>query len=144
MKRFFAVFVIFCACSCVFSGCQKKNAPLARVVTAVEISGQHPPLQFSRTYTQNEQMQTILQYLRSIRSHKKVTQMDEERISTGFLITVHLSDGADHIYALLGHRYFKAPGKPWVEIDGNKAAKLYQAIKENEAAIMKEQSVNQE
>lgn len=144
MKRFFAILVIFCACFLVFSGCQKENAPLARVVTAVEISGQHPPLQFSRTYTQNEQMQTILQYLRTIRSHKKVTKMDEQRISTGFMITVHLSDGADHIYALLGHRYFKAPGKAWVEIDGNKAAKLYQAIKENEIAIMKGQSGKQE
>jgi len=109
-------------------------------VTAVEISGQHPPLQFSRTYTQNKQIETILQYLRSIRSHKKVSQIKDERISTGFLITVHLSDGEDHNYALLGHRYFKAPGKPWVEIDRNKAAKLYEAIQANETSMRKEQS----
>ena len=135
MKRFFMIFLIFCGCFIIFSGCQKQNTSIARVVTAVEISGQHPPLQFSRTYTKNEQMENILQYLRSIRSQKKVTQMEEEKITSGFTITVHLSDGVDHIYALVGHRYFKAPGKPWVEIDRSKAIRLYQAIEQNENTI---------
>ena len=139
MKRYAVIFFLILGCCFAFSGCEKEEAPLTRVVTAVEISGQHPPLQFSKTYTDNVQMETILQYLRSIRSHKKVTKADAEQITSGFTITVHLSDGTDHIYALLGHRYFKAPGKPWVEIDRTKAAKLYQVMKDNETAIRKTQ-----
>lgn len=130
MKRFLLSFLIFSAC--IFSGCQKNTAPLCRFVTSVEITGQNHTLQFSRKYTENNQIEAFLQCLRGIRTRQKVTHFDSERVRTHFVITVHLSDGARHTYALVGHRYFKAPQKPWVEINHQKAVELYQAIQNNE------------
>lgn len=128
MKRFFVVLLSFCLTMCIFSGCQRQAMPLCRVVVGMEISGQHQDLQFTKNYTDISTIEGVLNCLRSMQSRKKVTPVQENAERNHFLITLHLSDGVKHTYALAGHRYFKAPKKPWVEINPELASKFYTVL----------------
>ncbi len=128
MKRVFAVFLVICLIICVFSGCQREAKPLCRVVVRMEISGQHQDLQFTRNYTDTEKIEEVLHCLRGIQSRKKGTPLKENAMRNYFLITVHLSDGDKHTYTLADHRFFKAPRKPWVEINTEITARFYGAL----------------
>lgn len=128
MKRIFVVLLVFCLTLCIFSGCQREAKPLCRVVVGMEISGQHQDLQFTKKYTDIQTIEAVLQCLRSIQSRDKITPVKEYAARNYFLITLHLSDGIQHTYALAGHRYFKAPRKPWVEIKPELVSKFYTVL----------------
>jgi len=129
MKRAFIILLIFCLMICALSGCQKEAEPLCRFVVEMEISGQHQDLQFTKNYTDTQIIEAVLNCLRSVKSRNKVVPVKETAQRNYFLVSLRLSDGAIRTYALAGHRYFKAPKKPWVELNPEIAAKFYSILR---------------
>ena len=131
MKRIVTFFLIFCLMLCTLSGCHKQIKPLCRVVVGMEISGQHQDVQFTKNYTDTNVIEEILQCLRIMQLRNKTPNIDESATRDYFLIALHLSDGNTHHYALVNHRYFKAPRKSWVSTDPEIVSKFYGILQKN-------------
>ena len=132
MKKIIKLFVLFCFCAFIISGCSKNDTPanpLCRVVTRVDISCQHENILIQRHYTQNEKMESVLLYLRLLKPLGK-PQTDPDSIDAEiFEITVHLSDGKQRIYRQKAHRYFSQQTRPWETIDPQQASMLYSIMR---------------
>ena len=94
----------------------------------MEISGQHQDLQFTKNYTDTQTIEAVLQCLRVMQSRKKAMPAAKNTARDHFLITLYLSDGSMRNYALVAHRYFKAPNKPWIETNPAIVSKFYSVL----------------
>ena len=73
MKR---IAVIFCIC-CLLGGCKKQESPY-RVVTAVEVRYQQGENILYRSYTRDENITAVLNYLRLLKPDGPVTPEETE------------------------------------------------------------------
>ena len=120
MKR-----VVILLCFCVFlCGCKKtEEDPVHRVVTGVEVEYQRGDRILRRRYTQTENVQSMLNYLRILKPFGPV--IPEEGTGEGCRITVHFSHGPDTVYLQQGNAYLCCNDGDWEQIDSNRATLLY-------------------
>lgn len=110
---------IFCCCL-LLSGCKGGKKPL-QLVTKVSVTDQTG---LTRHYTQPQQMETILYYLRTLDAQGK-PNTDPERISgEHYLIRLEYSDGQTSIYRQRANRFLSRDSRPWQIICPKRAALL--------------------
>lgn len=132
MKKNLKLFLLFFFTAFIVSGCRANNTPvpLCRVVTGVDISCRQEHMLIRRHYTDHKKMQSVLLYLRLLDT-QTASGVDPARIHDDvYEITVHLSDGNQHVYRQAAHRYFRRGSQPWQVIDPAQAAQLYSLMRQ--------------
>lgn len=128
-RRICAVFLCF---SLFFiTACSKNSAPktpLCRVVTQVDIQGQEKDVQIRRHYTDNEKIQWVLIYLRTLNLSVKPQSPAENHTGSNYEISLKFSDGNQKIFHQTAHRYYRQQSRPWHGIDPAQAAGLYKLL----------------
>ena len=118
MKR---IAVIFCIC-CLLGGCRRQESPY-RVVTAVEVQYQKGESTVQRTYTRNENITAVLNYLRMLNPYGPVNPGETENVTCR--ITLQYSQGPDTVYTQQGYDYLQKDNGSWTKIDNSRAGLLY-------------------
>lgn len=118
MKR---IAVIFCIC-CLLGGCKKQESPY-RVVTAVEVRYQQGENILYRSYTRDENITAVLNYLRLLKPYGPVTPEETEDVTCR--IVLHNSQGEDTVYFQQGYDYLRKNNGHWEKIDNTRANLLY-------------------
>lgn len=101
-------------------GCTAQEAPVCRVVTGAQIQYGDT---LSRTYTEDESLQSVLNYLRLLHPHGPVIPTEESQLSC--TITLQYSHGPDSIIVLRDFHYFQQDGGYWKVVDSSHARLLY-------------------
>ena len=128
MKRIGCVFMV-AVLMCVFlSGCgQKKyeaSAPL-KLVSHIEILYDYRQSQLRRLYTDTDKIDVVLHYLHKLTPYGLAADDPEYLQGDSCKITVHLSDGSQHIYRMRGSRYLSVEFHQWQNVDYNKGSVLF-------------------
>lgn len=120
MKRI-VCFLIVCL---LLSGCAgKRDTPVYRVVTGVQVLYSGNGKNISRTYTREKSMQSILTYLRILKPFGPV--IPQESADNTCRITVQYSHGPDSVYVQEGVQYLRQDDGAWERIDSSRASLLY-------------------
>ena len=133
MKKRILLIVLLCV-AVLFTGCVRRHTlkdPEAylRLVVRVDVDGQAANEQLDLTYTHQEKMEAILNYLRLI-PQKGPAQGDPEQFAgDSYTITLHFSDGHKQIYRQHADRFLSTDAQPWRNIDSERAALLYPLLK---------------
>ena len=118
-KLIFCLYAFLTLCFC---GCQQVESEPPRVVTEISITraadGQ------THHYTNDRCMEKILNYLRTLDPHSRVSNLSEEDNNTAYLITVTRSDGTQTLYGQIHPSYFYGDSQYWKRIDPKKADRL--------------------
>lgn len=110
---------VFCCCL-LLSGCKASEKSL-HLVSKVSVTDQAG---LTRHYTQPQQMETILYYLRSLDAQGKPTT-DPERISgEHYQIRLEYADGQVSIYRQRANRFLSRDSHPWQKIPPQQASLL--------------------
>lgn len=115
-----AVLLIF---ALLFAGCAIQREPVTRVVTGVQVEYAQEDVTLTRTYTQQESIQSILNYLRMIRPFGPVIPEGTHEIACRF--TLQYSHGPDSIIVQQGYHYLCRGNGDWAQIDETQAHLLY-------------------
>lgn len=94
------------------------------VITEVRVEYQNGALQTSQQFFRQENIQLILDYLRTIDPYGKPHENPEQISGRNFYITLVYSDGRQRIYQQRGDRYMRIDNGPWKRIDQQKALAL--------------------
>lgn len=106
-------------------GCGKAQLQPPAVVTRVDIDCRHAGIRIFRSYTETEQIEAVLDYLRLQRTLGRA-ETDPERIrGDSYVIEIHSSNGQRHIYRLRADRYLSKDNHPWQRIDPEYSGGLY-------------------
>ena len=109
-------------------GCARKEAPIGpmcRVVTQVEVSATVDGQTNSITYTEDREMQSVLNYLRLTKKRKK-TDIDPDSFrADSYEITLYYSDGQYNTYRQLHDGFLQIDGGSWQEIETKKMELLF-------------------
>ena len=113
------------------SGCGKTvpKPDTPSVVTLVEVSALQNGKVVHYRYTQDDKMQAILSYLRSLRPGVYVPIEAETFRSDAYRISLTLSDGRIKIYHQLYDEFMQKDNGPWQRIDSARASSLPQLLK---------------
>lgn len=131
MKQFAKVFALICFCVSIMCGCRqnKTQKPIFRAVTQVDIVTEYEDRLIHRHYNTPEKMRPVLLYLRLLKPSGKPVQLDGDADDV-YLISISLSDGAQHYYRQASHRYLSKENGPFKSIDPGQAAQLYSILRE--------------
>lgn len=111
------------------TGCTSQpEAPLP-LVTRVQISGQLQDAPFSSQYTDPDKMETILRYLRGLKTGGAPDTDPERIMGSHYRICIYRSDGTCHIYRQQADRYLSVDSRPWKKIPPKKALRLAGLLK---------------
>ncbi len=119
MKRI-AIVLIF---GLLLGGCTTRAKPVARVVTGVQVEYQQHGNTLLRTYTKQENIRSVLTYLRMIRPFGPVIPEGSHEITC--LFTLRYSHGPDSVIVQQGHDYLRRNDGDWEQIDQTQAQLLY-------------------
>ena len=111
----------------IFSGCvyaANTEKPLLRVVTKIHVSYENGPIRTQQTFTQEEKIDKILNYLRGIRPYGKPEQDPETVQGSLYRIILYHSDGYQKHYLQKSDRFMKIEDGKWEKIDSGKAKAL--------------------
>lgn len=109
-------------------GCGRRTKAPSSVVTGVQITADSGYRTMSRRYTQPQNVQKVLNYLR-LQEGLGLADIDPERLTgTFFVIDVTLSDGTHSYYYQQGSRYLSKKYHPWQKVDSDMAADFYQML----------------
>lgn len=120
-----AVFLLLAA---LLSGCAKNETPigpLCRVVTQIRVVVTVDRQTYERTYTDGEQMHSVLNYLRLLQKGKKADIDPDSFRSDVYEITVYYSDGQHTTYCQLHSDFLKIDDGHWQKITGAKMELLF-------------------
>lgn len=130
LRRISAVFLCF---SLFFIAACRNNsdqkAPLCRVVTQVDIHGQEKDVQIHRHYTDNQKIQWVLIYLRTLNVSVKPQAPGENQTNSHYEISLTFSDGNHKVFHQTAHRFYRQQQRPWHAIDPAQAAGLYKLLR---------------
>lgn len=121
-KTFVLFFLSFMMC--VFCGCshrEPENAPVCTVVTRIELSRQDG---ITRTYSQSEKMEKILDYLRLADPFGLPDEDPETAEGHSYRIVVYSSDGQERCYWQKSDRYMRVDGGDWQKIKKGQGQQL--------------------
>ncbi len=111
-------------CILILSGCgNRQTAEVCKVVTGVEVQYQQRGEKIERTYTRQESIGSVMNYLRMLKPAGPV--IPEESDSGSCRITVHYSYGPDKVFLQQGNDYLQQDGGVWKQIDRQQAQLLY-------------------
>ncbi len=119
MKKFAVILILVL----LLSGCATRRAPVTQVVTGIQIEFLRPEGVLTRTYSQQESIQSILNYLRIIRPFGPIIPENTHEITCRF--TLRYSHGPDSIFVQQGYDYLRRDDGEWQQIDGTQAQLLY-------------------
>ena len=103
------------------------------VVTGVTVSYENGSVTAQRYYTSDCKIRSVLNYLRWIDPYGVPEENPELSSGSSFHIVLSYSDGREKLYRQKSDRYFLEEGKPWQNIDPNKAISLSQMLGELES-----------
>jgi hypothetical protein len=107
------------------SGCGKNFSPAYRAVTAVDISFRYEDMLLQRHYTQSDKIESVLLYLRLLKSLGTTTEHATGDNRDVYDIAVRFSDGTTKHYLQKSHRFLSRRAHVWERIDPGQAANLY-------------------
>ena len=109
-------------------GCGRRTKAPSSVVTGVQITADSGYRTMSRRYTQPQNVQKVLNYLR-LQEGQGFAEIDPERLmGTSFVIDIVLSDGSHSYYYQRGGRYLSKKYHPWQKVDSDMASDFYQML----------------
>lgn len=123
------IFMILCLG--LLSGCGKSAPKEDRptIVTLVEVSAMQDGRVIHYRYSQEDKMQAVLYYLRSLQpSNSAPIEADTFRTNS-YRICLTLSDGQQRVYHQLYDEYLQKDNGPWQRIDRARASSLPQLLK---------------
>ncbi len=132
MNRFQKVLILVIFCLPMLAGCTAKKQlqrPVARVVTQIQISGQHKDVQVQRYYASNQKIEHVLLYLRLLKPRFVSQEHASLPSDDTYRIQIFFSDGSNRIYRQHAHRYLAVDNGPWEQIDPADAAGLYMLMR---------------
>ncbi len=109
------------------TGCRRTQNPeptSLRVVTEITVTYDYGSVHARRSYTHQEKMRHILNYLRQIDPYGEPAENPETADGSDYRITCHYSDGSQKCYRQKGDRYFQGADGIWRSIDPKKAMHL--------------------
>lgn len=128
MKKIGCAFVVTVLMCLLLSGCVQKEdetpAPL-QLVSHIEILYDYRQSQLQRHYTNTDKIDVVLHYLHKLSPYGLASEDPEYLQGDSCKITVHLSDGSQHIYRLRGSRYLSVDFHQWQNVDYNKGSVLF-------------------
>lgn len=115
---------------CFLSGCTRRHTlndadSYLRLVVRVDVVGNTGSSILEKTYTHQEKMEAILNYLRLIKQRGPADSDPEQFAGESYTITLHLSDGSKQIYRQHANRFLSKDAQPWRNIDPEHAGFLY-------------------
>ena len=114
-RRFFIILILILLCC---SGCGKRKAQdTVRVVTSIEITATRDGRLLRRTFTDSEDLHSILQYLRKLDPYTPTELSPDSFRTDAYQILVFYSDGEQAVYRQIYDRYFQIPDGSWRVID---------------------------
>ena len=121
---FLITLLMIALCGCSSQPTPMDAAPPPRFVTQVDVVCQNGPQSLTRQYTSPEKIGSMLLYLRLL--HPIGNADTDPELLTGniFKITVHLSDGKQHVYYQQSDRYLSKDLQPWQQIEEKYADNL--------------------
>ena len=123
-----AKILFFCAILSIgLSGCRRagvSNPTLCRVVTEVTVTYVYGPVHTQRSYTHDEKIRQILNYLRQINPYGDPAENPETADGSDYHITFHYSDGCQESFRQKGDRFLQGSDGVWRNIDPKKAMRL--------------------
>lgn len=114
---------IFILLAVLLTGCSKKEAPVTRVVTGVQVEYDGHGETISRSYSKPSSVQSMLTYLRILRPFGPT--IPEGEFDSTCQITLHYSHGPDSVYLQQGNQYICRDGGDWQNIDNARANLIY-------------------
>lgn len=128
------VFALFLCAAVFLTGCVRRHTlkdtdSYLRLVVRVDVAGQKEDERLDLTYTHQEKMEAILNYLRLIRQQGPASGDPEQFSGEFYTITLHFSDGHKQIYRQHANRFLSTDAKPWRNIDPEHAEFLYPLLK---------------
>ncbi len=117
------------------TGCHRSQSASAppkpiSVVTMVHVSCVHDSSTISRQYTQERNMQFVLNYLRLLPFQGSADTDPERVLGDEYRITLQLSDGRIRVYRQRAGRYLSIDCHPWYQTDPEKASSLLPFLQE--------------
>lgn len=110
--------------SLLLGGCaQKKQEPVDRVVTGIQVRYEHQDNTLLRNYTKPSSVRSILTYLRFLKPFGPVIPEGQQDTTCQF--TLHYSHGPDSVYMQRGHKYLRRDDGDWQTISTSHASLLY-------------------
>ncbi len=132
MKQKYLLAFFLCFVCAFLPGCNRNaasKAPLCRVVTQVDITGQEKDVQIYRHYTDEQKIQWVLIYLRTLKPSVRPQSPPADSKNSRYQITVTFSDGNQKIFRQAAHRYYAPDSRPWYAINPAQAAGLYTLLR---------------
>ena len=115
---------IMLICLLLLSGCGNRQAEVnCRVVTGVEVLYRQQGQTVSRTYTRQESMGSVMNYLRML--NPKGPVYPEGSDSVNCQITLHYSHGPDKVFLQQGNDYLQQDEGEWQQINRSQAQLIY-------------------
>ena len=120
-------YVVLIALLC--GGCGKHPSPAEdtrpfRVVAQIRVFYENGPLSCQRSYTREDKMQQVLDYLRRIDPYGTPGGDPEEARGSDFRIELIYTDGSKKEYHQRSDRFMRINDGPWKQIDPEKAEDL--------------------
>ena len=133
MKKQISFILLLCA-AVLMTGCVRRHTlkdphSYLRLVVRVDVTGQKEDERLDLTYTHQEKMEAILNYLRLIRQKGPAAGDPEQYSGESYTITLHFSDGHKQIYRQHANRFLSTDARPWRNIDPEHAEFLYPLLK---------------
>ena len=114
---------VFLMVAVLLAGCGKKEAPVIRVVTGIQVEYDRDGEVLYRTYSKSTSIQSVLTYLRILRPFGPTVPKGE--FDTTCRIILEYSDGSKSMYLQQGDRYIRRDEGDWERIDNEQANLLY-------------------
>ena len=127
MRRYIFVLLLFVFLSGCGKSAPKMDSP--SVVTGIEVAVIREDRSETFHYYQDEKMQAVLSYLRSLNA-SGYAPIDPDSFRTdAYRFCLTMADGSERVYYQLYDEYLQRDGGPWLCIDEAKASSLPQLLK---------------
>lgn len=110
------------------TGCAEPVPPGYRVVERITVTVSHNAQVREYQYTQPEKMQSILHYLRRMKTYAPVPIAPETFRGDAFRIVLHRSDGTEAVYHQIADGYLQKDGSVWEKVDARHASSLLRLL----------------
>lgn len=131
MKRWgrilFAILITLSFSGC--SGIYTQPQPQCRLVREVHVHCRRGPLTIERTYTRDENIQAVMQYLRKLEPTCRATCDPERLLGDVYEIVLERADGSRSIYRQRADRFLSENAGPWRKISVPKDPVLYDILR---------------
>lgn len=125
--RKIAVLVLFLLL-CTGCGRAAEKAPSVGVVSEITVTREHRGMVTRQIYTEPHKLQQILNALRQV-GQRFTPDTDPETLPlSSFHITLHRTDGIEHIYRTKADRYIRYNRQPWQETDPESLSRLTELL----------------